>query len=288
MSPPNAKLPIRKTPIFTPYVIVWTMLGMIGFGYLSLAFMAPDVLEDLVPSVMREASNETSIAATSRVATEVASLHDMIAQIQLDIAKLKTDVSNQAEVSKTVETQLVALQDRVKANEPPVQAQAAPEPEPTPAQKAERATTAAAPADKDQPAGKAPPAAPSKVINADREKDKATPLVTGSVNSAAAPAEGINFGPAVVKPAPKPIGLRLGAGATVDSLRLNWSLLTDRHAEALGKLEPRVIADAIGGVATYDLVAGPVKSKADAAKICKELIADDIPCKVGDFKGDAL
>lgn len=278
-------MPIRKAPIFTPYVIVWTMLGMMGIGYLSLAFMAPEVLEDLAPSVAQDASNETTVAATSRVATEVASLRDAIGQIQLDVAKLKTDVSSQAETSKAVETQLIALQNRVMAQEPPVQAEAVPDP--APSAKPDTATTAATMA-QDKPAAKAAPAAPSKVINADREKEKDAPLVTGSVKSTTPSAEGINFGPAVVKPAAKPVGLRLGAGASVDSLRLNWSLLADRHAEALSKLEPRVIADAIGGVATYDLVAGPVKSKADAAKICKELIADDIPCKVGDFKGDAL
>jgi hypothetical protein len=38
----------------------------------------------------------------------------------------------------------------------------------------------------------------------------------------------------------------------------------------------------------YELVAGPVKSAADAKRLCKELAAKAITCKVGDFAGEAL
>ncbi len=96
------------------------------------------------------------------------------------------------------------------------------------------------------------------------------------------------FGPAVVKPAAKPVGIQIATGPSVDSLRLSWSLLSDRHADTLGKLEARAVMGAGAEGDTFDLVAGPIRSSAEAKKVCATLEAKSVPCKVGDFKGEAL
>ena len=104
--------------------------------------------------------------------------------------------------------------------------------------------------------------------------------------AAAAP---ISFGPAIVKPAPKPFAVQLASGDSIDSIRLSWSLLSDRHAEALKNLQPRYISSGTEQAGrTFDLIAGPVKSAVDARKICNTLAARGIDCKVSSFKGDAL
>lgn len=107
-------------------------------------------------------------------------------------------------------------------------------------------------------------------------------LVTGSVGTPAAKAP-----VAAAQPA-KPSGIIIGNGSSLDSLRLSWSLLSDRHATTIGKLEPRYTTGVDANGLTYDLVAGPVKSAAEAKKLCKDLVAKAIPCRVSSFGGEAL
>jgi hypothetical protein len=114
-------------------------------------------------------------------------------------------------------------------------------------------------------------------------------LETGSVGSGAgAEAGGVVFGPGTVSAAAKPVGIVIGNGPTVDSLRLTWSLLSERHAPNLGALQPRYTAGVDANGLTYDLVAGPVKSEAEAKKLCKDLAAKAIICRVGEYAGEAL
>lgn len=99
----------------------------------------------------------------------------------------------------------------------------------------------------------------------------------------------ITFGPAVVKPAPKPFAVQLGQGASLEAIRLSWSLLAERNGDALRNLQPRYTATPAGDAGeVFDLVAGPVKSAADARKICKIMAARGIGCKVSPFGGNEL
>lgn len=125
-----------------------------------------------------------------------------------------------------------------------------------------------------------------------------TPIETGSVGDEAAntdkpatvPAQAgpISFGSAIVTRATaSPVGIRLTAGPSVDALRLSWGLMSERHGVELGNLEPRYV---LGGPpsAPYALVAGPVKSSAEAKVLCDSLIRKGIPCSVDSFLGNAL
>jgi hypothetical protein len=43
-----------------------------------------------------------------------------------------------------------------------------------------------------------------------------------------------------------------------------------------------------GAGTTYDLVAGPLKSAAEATRLCQELSAQATPCSIGVYSGDVL
>jgi hypothetical protein len=64
--------------------------------------------------------------------------------------------------------------------------------------------------------------------------------------------------------------VQLAAGPTLDSLRLSWNLLRDRHGAPLASLQPRFIAPRAEG-GPYRLLAGPLPSKADADKVCADI-----------------
>ena len=54
--------------------------------------------------------------------------------------------------------------------------------------------------------------------------------------------------------------VQLGAGRSVEALKLSWSLLLDQHGDALSPLQPRLIAPRTDG-GSYRLVAGPFDSR---------------------------
>jgi SPOR domain len=306
---------IRKTPVFTPYVVVWSMCGVLSLGIMTVLGLAPEWLEDLKPaSFSAEPQSNQGQRAAARLAAEVSGMRDSIAQIQLDIAKVKTDVVLANTESKVLGAQIAGLEKRLSPAAAPVEAalpeapQAMPPP-PLPVSaeaKTDSPGVAAAqaidPAIAAEPAA-APAAAPEppaagsarapKLINADTQLAPGGiaigSLETGSVGAPAKAASPvIAFGPAVVKPAPKPMGVQISSGASVDSLRLSWSLLADRHSDALKNLEARYLTSGNAENPAYDLVAGPIKTRAEAAKVCKALAAKNVPCKVGNFGGEAL
>lgn len=300
-APCSPPIPLRRRPIFTPYVFGWIMAGTAATGYFAILLTAPDLLEDFAPSdvYISEPQNNQGQRAAARLASDVRALRDSIAQVQLDLSKVKTDVASQGERERTLTAQLVALEKKLSATE------------------SARAIETAIPRDPSQshagtPAphetietAEPPPAAPNaapqqeasgspqqpKLINADTLVTT-VPLETGSVTTAARavakPGDAISFGPAVVKPAAKPIGVQISSGASVDSLRLSWSVLADRHGDTLKNLQARYVESGDPAAPNFDLIAGPIKTKSEAARVCKALAAKNIPCKIGDFAGDAL
>ena len=122
-------------------------------------------------------------------------------------------------------------------------------------------------------------------VVADRDWQRRRPR--GASKAKNAKPEVISFGPAIVKPATKPIGIEIASGPSVDGLRLSWSQLTEQNNK-LKKLTARYADNGDTANPSFNLIAGPVKSKAEAIRLCKELEAHYQTCKVGEFKGDAL
>ena len=299
-SPPPPS-PLRRRPIFTPYVFGWIMAGTVATGYFAILLTAPDLLEDLAPGgiYISEPQDNQGQRAAARLASDVRALRDSIAQVQLDLSKVKTDVANQGDRERTLTAQLGALETKLSAAESARAIETA-----TPRDPSRPPAGASAPHDAIEtiaPPPAADKAAPQqeasgspqqpKLINADTLVTS-VPLETGSVTTAAKAVaksgDAISFGPAIVRPAAKPIGVQISSGSSIDSLKLSWSLLADRHADALKNLQARYVETGDPAAPNFDLIAGPNKSKSESARVCKALAAKNIPCKVGDFAGDAL
>ena len=117
-------------------------------------------------------------------------------------------------------------------------------------------------------------------------KKTPTKLKTGSVGKAAT--KPITFGPAVVTRATRPIGVRIATGPSVDSLRLSWNALADRHGAPLRRLQPRYVTGIGATGLTYDLIAGPFNTANEASEVCARLHANGARCALGEFTGNAL
>lgn len=272
------------------------MLGALGVGYLGVAIFEPAWLGDLTPVSSRH-DTETQ-EATMNLSTDVAGLRTSMANLQLDVAAVKADVATQSGQTQQLGTQLSALEDKVRLGQTTISSASVPSPpsaaEPTtpdasPSMSLSSMATAAAAS----ASGTAKPASKqAKIINA--APAESSQIVTSSVGDRVgaskaknAKPEVISFGPAVVKPATKPIGIELASGPSVDGLRLSWSQLTELNNK-LKKLTARYADNGDTANPSFNLVAGPVKSKAEAIRLCKELEAHYQTCKVGEFKGDAL
>lgn len=301
LTPPSLS---PKKPLFTPYVAVWSGLGVVAAGY--LAFLTLSSESGLAPN----SAGMSDQRFAARLANEVTGIKDSVAKVQLELAKIKTDLAGQESRGKILGDQLTALERKVSGDSPSGLEASLQERTP-PAPAAKPAPKAAVPAGIHADANPTVPAATDFLANADNQVSAADlGLETGSVpavpaaaqapakaaktakaaaaSTMAAASDPIDLGTPVVKPAAKPVGVQISSGASVDSLRLSWSLLSDRHAETLKNLEARYVARGDEASPTYDLIAGPIKSKSEAQKVCKALAAKSVPCKVGDFAGEGL
>ena len=282
MTKPAIDKPVRRKAPFTPYAALWSMLGTLGLAYLGVAIFQPDLLSGLTPaSAQLEHSAETQ-AALMKLSADVDGLKSSMASLQLDVSSVKSDVTNQAQQMQTLGTQVTAIEDKMRPAEG-----SQPQTGTDVIGAAEEAPVALDVAvDHAQPQ--------TTIINASPEK---SPIVTGSVDKApakakpkasAANSEEISFGPAVVKPVKKPIGIELASSSSIDGLRLNWGQLAQQHGDKLKRLKARYTTNGDPANPSFNLIAGPVKTKAEAIKLCKDLQAQAVSCKVGDFTGNAL
>lgn len=109
------------------------------------------------------------------------------------------------------------------------------------------------------------------------------------MNASTPAATAIAFGPPVVKTEPKPFAVQLASGTSIDEIRYSWSILSEQNVDSLGKLQPRYTATTSETAGpTFDLLAGPVKTAADAKRICKSLASRGIDCKVASYSGEAF
>jgi hypothetical protein len=102
------------------------------------------------------------------------------------------------------------------------------------------------------------------------------------------PREEIVFGEPVVTRADAPeLAVQLATGPSPQALKQSWGQLSEQHA-GLSSLQPRVVAPR-GKGRNYRLIAGPVATEADAARICSELRAAGArSCLVTSYAGAPL
>ncbi len=261
----------------------WAFAAAAAVAYLSVVVLRPDLVARVEPAGM-------SVA-------EIESLRGDVDGLRREVADIRSTVTEAASQQKVIFERLAALGAPVNQAIPAAQPEG-----PPPGLRLDSAPVNG-PISPRADAAPLPPAVEpaSKVADAKVLNGKPA-LETGSVKpvppaapapaakpAAAAPAEPPPFGAPVVTPAAKPVGVQIGSGASIDSLRLSWNLLSETHADKLKNLEPRYSLSVDNGAVVYNLMAGPVKSEADAKKMCKALAAKAVPCKiVGEFGGAAL
>lgn len=271
---PQPTTPPAKTSFMPRYVMGWAVLASISLMYLVTLAVQPDFVARLLASQgSANVIDEREQALTQAVA-EIQAIRDTVSQFREELIALRSEVSAQSDRDRDILERIAALET------PPAPVAAAK----APAQKAAAAKPAPAPAEK--------------------KKAAAPAIETGSVAAPAA-AAAVTFGEAVVVPAAgaagpavvtatvppaasKTYGVQIATGPSVDSLRLSWTLLAERHGSALASLQPRYTMGADEQGVAYNLVAGPVKSPAEAQQLCAELATRATPCAPTTFRGDAL
>ena len=267
---PQPSSPHTPARTFTKYSLVWAVAAGISLLYLILLVAQPDVIARSLGSGAATAENDATQKALHETVAEVRSLRDTIDLFRNELIEVRAQVSNQSDAAHDLAARVGTLE--------------------TAATETEKVAANDAKAKEKEAAAK-------KTKETAAKKPEKANIETGSV---AQPATGaISFGPAVVTPAARPaaatpsvpasqVGVQIATGPSVDSLRLSWTLLNERHGESFRSLQPRYTTNMSGAEQTYDLVIGPVASVDAAKKLCQELAMKATPCAVSRFTGDAL
>jgi len=273
---------LAKSSTLTPYVLIWAGLAFLSLLYLVLLATQPTMVAHYLgagsePAQAEATRDQLAHKAIQETAAEVHALRKAVDIVRNELTEMRTQISSQIQTSSALDTRVSTL-----------------EKDPATLQRLAKEASA-------KTAAEAKAAAKAKRIEQAAAEKKAAPaansgqLETGSV---AQPATGaITFGPPTVTHTAVPPAEAAGAslyavhiatGPSVDSLRLNWTLLNERHSDSFRALEPRYTTDMSGPVQTYDLIVGPLASPDDARRLCQELAMKATPCTVSSFSGDAL
>ena len=307
--------PRPQTRFANIYAGVWALLALLALVYMVALAVNPSLIGSWIPERSDHETNEGQRSA-ARFATDISGLKQSVGDIQREMTSLRTTVIASATRDKALSERVTVLEERAK---PIVTAEVAPPAAPkTLAQRqaearalkaAERAAAVAPPAAvgasaaistaPTAPTDTSPPTAEALasrfvVLNAPN-----SPIATGSILPP--PAQGVpappaatqaavSFGPGTIKAAPAaatgPVGVEIANGPSLDALRLNWSLLAERHSSQLKNLEARYTSAGEGQ--PYQLLAGPITNQDEAKRVCAQLQAKRVACRVTGFGGNAL
>lgn len=289
-------------PLLTPVVIVWSLSAVLSAGYLFTLAVVPDWLADLTPASVRQTERLTGPSSTeTRLVAEVEGLRGEVAQLETKVETLQRET---AAVRTTLNDEVGSLKAVFAGGTSAVTdsgssdadaRQTLSTPVPPPVRRPKTANAAPKPTTPTTTGTVVP-----NVINgssAAAPAAKAKPVETGSVTKAAKAAvpaaapktDPIAFGQAVVtRPGATALGVVISSGETVDGLRLSWSALSERYGSVLSGLEPRYMLSTDPSGASFELVAGPIASQANAEETCQQIRAANLPCRVGAYGGNAL
>jgi len=291
----NVAHPPRSERFIKAYLFVWGLLAAGGLTYLATLVWQPDWLSPPPrrPQITTEAEPDSALRMASRAIAEVRDVRRSVGDVQRSLGEIRDTLDRSLSEDKVVQTRLTALEGRVGDMTQPAAAPVAAAPAPPVAGKGKAAERgqpkspgAAKAAEKAEPA-----AAATRVMSAvmavpdQAEKpapEAAPPIETGSIASAT-----ITFGEPVVTRSNTNFAVQLGAGRSVEALKLSWSLLLDQHGDALSPLQPRVIAPRADG-GSYRLVVGPFNTRAEAEKICAAMALSRNKCFSTVFMGEPL
>jgi cell division septation protein DedD len=277
------------------YLGTWGLLALVATGYLAVLTFPPQA-GSLPQSAIEPPKKDVGESKA------IVEMRGSLSEIRKDVTELQTAVGERVATEKVVETRLTALEGRVTTVD-------GSQSSPTAAGAGDGADNVARKAG-DLPAVGAPGKAPGETTAPPVAKPPFVPIETGSIASkdtggVASKGTGsidtgsiaskdkeeakeeIVFGEPVVRREGQEFAVQLAAASSVGALRQSWDQLSERHAGALGRLQPRVVSPrSEGGI--YRLLAGPLPTKADAERICSELRAGPKGCFATRYSGAPL
>jgi hypothetical protein len=248
------------------YFVTWGLLAAGGLAYLgSLAWHIDFRIPQPKTMAQPVADPEQGLRLARKALAEVDGVQHSVGEMRKDLSRLKEVVDQRETQDREAQSRLATLEERVTAL-------ATPPPTPVvvnvPTAKQKAAEKAKVAAEKRTLEQRANP----RVISVGEEKadpPQATEAIPPKLETGSIPVAPpvIAFGEPEVVPTRQAYAVQLGAGPSLDALRMTWLVLRDQHGEALASLQPRFVAPR-GGSGAYRLVAGPLTSKADAEKVC--------------------
>ena len=300
--------PVRRR-MLTPYLLIWVVAAALATGYLALLGVKPEFFAhssstaDIVQQLVQTKRDVT------RAVADLDPLRHSVGEMKLDVTNLQYAAKESAAHDAVLDERVSALETsstkrpevaRIgEATTDSAQAPATVPPAPT-RDPRKAAAKAAKPAAVVAPLSAAPKNA--KMING-ATKQAPVPSETGSIEHAAkaAPVKTAQAGAhtktaavahpgaaAVKAPAKGPVGVVLATGPSVDALKLNWTILNDRHGDAVKGLTPHYTVSGPATNRVYSLVAGPVASAEQAKSLCLTMEQKGMTCSVSAYRGSAL
>lgn len=242
------------------YVATWMALAGVSLSYLTLLAARPDIAASvrLVPPA------GSAIASSSETSTDVRSLQQTVSALEGEIQALRTALGTREEREQVLAARLAAIEaGRSTLLQP---------------------TPVATTSERANPRATAGEELSGRTVSGRIEEGEATKVAAAP---AAAQPGAVAFGAPQVTPS-RPTGIVIASGPSVDSLRLSWMLLSDRHKAVLKDLEPRFVATRGGTNPAYRLVAGPVSDERAAQRLCGQLRARRVTCGIGAYTGEPL
>jgi len=287
----HAAHPPRSERFIKAYLFVWGLLAAGGLTYLATLVWQPEWLSP-PPRRPQIAEADPALRLATRAIAEVRDVRRSVGEVEKSLGEVRETLDRSVSEDKVVQTRLTALEGRVSdmaATNPvaaaptvPAKAKAAERPQP-------QGKVAAAPKGAEKTAE---PTSATRVMSAvmsvPDQAEKPAPetpapnIETGSIASAT-----ITFGEPVVTRSSTNFAVQLGAGRSVEALKLSWSLLLDQHGDALSALQPHVMAPRADG-GSYRLVAGPFENRSEAEKICAAMALSRNKCFATVFMGEPL
>lgn len=258
------------------YLAGWLCMATAATGYMATLAVRPEVVGGLAAV---EAPQSAAVAAVA--AEELATLRMSTATLLNEVSALRANLVSAETREQALKERLTALETRAEA--PAGSAEPKPRPVPTVAQKPPRPPARIETSSTEPAEQKARPTPQSGDWRSTTRLLNPTPSIAVPPLPPAQPRASLDRLPDEQRAGQ--VGVQIATGPSVDALRLSWSLLNERHRGTLRALEPRVSTT---NGSTYDLVAGPIASEADAQRICSELQSSGIACRPTRFGGQGL
>ncbi len=284
----QTKKPRRR--ILNAYVLFWVFGATFAALYLGVLGTHPNMFA----SAKSGPDLEQQLAQTKRDMTrafaDLDPLKESVGQIRADVDTLKTAQQQASERDQLIMDKVASIESTV--TQPKIaQAETA---APVAKVQAAHKTIATGPKASEDVVAVVPeaPVKPQEVaMVAPVKPQKPTPAAKSNAIETGSIAHKPDKSPAAAATAaakpPQP-ALRLGSAPSVDAVKLNWSILNDRHADAVHDLHPRYVPQGKGAERTYALLAGPVASPEQAKTLCKLMVDRGFACEVSTYRGTAF